>query len=123
MSSAAVTFYAAAVLPGVPPSVSATDLASGLFLPPDFAVHFAGLGSSGELALHIILLHSTGSASAVASQVLPDLLMLHCYVDMFLVLYCLDKLLLVLKCWIVVSMQVLSLLSSVQVVLVGILDM
>ena len=98
MSSAAVTLYAAAVLPGVPPSVSATDLASGLFLPPDFAVQYAALGASGELALHIILLHSTGSASAVVSQVLPDLLMLHCYVHMVLVLCCLDKLVLVLKC-------------------------
>ncbi len=54
MSSAAVTLYAAAVLPEVPPAVSATDLASGLFLPPDSAVHFAGLGASGWLALRII---------------------------------------------------------------------
>ena len=47
MSSAAVTLYAAAVLPGVPPSVSAADLALGLFLPPDSAVRFADLGASG----------------------------------------------------------------------------
>ena len=62
MSSAAVTLYAAAVLPGVPPSVSATDLASGLFLPPDSAVQFAALGASGQLALHIHPLHDTVSA-------------------------------------------------------------
>lgn len=64
MSSAAVTLYAAAVLPGVPPSVSATDLASGLFLPPDSVVRFAALGPSGELAPYIVLLHATVSTSA-----------------------------------------------------------
>ncbi|DBB01023.1 TPA: hypothetical protein ACH3X1_000923 [Trebouxia sp. C0004] len=48
MSSAAVTLYAAAVLPGVPPAVSATDLASGLFLPPDSAVRIVGLGASAQ---------------------------------------------------------------------------
>ncbi|DBA69567.1 TPA: hypothetical protein ACH3X2_012764 [Trebouxia sp. C0005] len=36
------------VLPGVPPSVSAADLALGLFLPPDSAVRFADLGASAE---------------------------------------------------------------------------
>lgn len=68
MSSAAVTLYAAAVLPGVSPSVSATHLASGLFLPPDSAVQFAAMGPSGELALHIALLHATVLASAGASS-------------------------------------------------------
>ena len=33
MSSAAVTLYAAAVLPHVPPECSAQDLAQGLFMP------------------------------------------------------------------------------------------
>lgn len=47
MSSAAVALYAAAVLPDVPPAVSAVDLALGLFLPPTSTMRFAPSATSG----------------------------------------------------------------------------
>ena len=48
MSSAAVALYAAAVLPEVPSTVSARDLAVGLFLPPQCATHFADPSTPGK---------------------------------------------------------------------------
>lgn len=56
MASAAVTLYAAAVLPRVPPQVTAQDLALGLFCPthscPSFAsepVQISGQCSIGQV--------------------------------------------------------------------------
>ena len=51
MSSAAVALYAAAVLPEVPPTVSAWDLAVGLFLPPSCATQFVHPATPGKTCI------------------------------------------------------------------------